>query len=355
VRINRSQHFIVFGAGAVGGYLAARWTRSGHRVSALVRRPFLDAEGNNKNSITVSENGVEIAYALYGVLPYLSELSAWEASLQEYFESHDPPDWIVCTMKAHMLPNIAWHLERLLRRFDVPVLTVVNGIPWWYRSVGNTSPLRSVDPHGHLYRIIGLDRAIGAVTTLASHLVSPGHIKVHSEGSFVLAEARGGNSERLSALVETLRSPDTEVLETEDLSEHVWFKLLGNAAINPMSVLLEIPQGYIASNPALNGLLMTLLQEVAAVAKSAGVKKKFDLAQRIRIAESVGGHLTSTHQDYLKGNTLELDPILGAVIELGEMYSIPTPQLKTLYTLVSEKSAWSLKVRDPAEKNKTIQ
>jgi 2-dehydropantoate 2-reductase len=229
-------------------------------------------------------------------------------------------------VKAHALPELAAKLGPMLGP-DTVVVSMQNGIPWWYSDV----PLESVDPGGIIARSIPPQRVIGSIAYFATTLEEPGVIR-HVEGNrLTLGEPDGSRSERSKRIAEALIAGGIRAPVTTRIRQEIWVKLLGNASFNPVSALTGATLAGMARDPRTARVIRDLITEVEAVAGKLGIELLVSIDQRIAGAEKVGEHKTSMLQDLEARRPLELDEVVGAVVELGEREGVDTPVIRAIY------------------------
>lgn len=306
----------IYGAGAIGGYMAAALSEAGADVSLVARGPHLQAI--QQSGLTLIKDGVHKSYAL--------KASDNPADLGEQ-------DYVIIALKAHGLSGITEKIQPLLGK-DTAVVSAVNGVPWWYfygaetgTSLDNT-PLESVDPGGRIYHHIGAARAIGCVVYPACEVSSPG-IVTHIEGNrFSLGEPSGEPSERVKKLSSLLIAGGLKAPQKRRLRDEIWIKLWGNCSFNPVSALTGASLDKIGADPYCRALVAEIMAECQAVGEALGVRFNVSIEDRINGAASIIGHKPSTRQDIEMGRPLEIDPLVTAVLELGERLGIETPTLR---------------------------
>jgi 2-dehydropantoate 2-reductase len=246
-------------------------------------------------------------------------------------------DAVFITLKAHSLPPVVARLASALGE-RTAVVSAQNGIPWWYfqRYGGEFEGLhlKSVDPGGVIATTIDPNRVIACVVYPATDLIAPGTIR-HVEGDrFSLGELDGSQSERCLQLSSTLTKAGLKAPVQEKIRDELWVKLLGNAVFNPMSALTRAPLDQLAESPLTAQLVREAMGEVERVATRLGVEMAVNIDRRIRGAARVGAHKTSMLQDLEAGRPLEIDALLGSVVELADRLAIEVPHLRTLYACV---------------------
>ncbi len=309
----------IFGAGAIGGYMAVELKRAGYDVSIVARGPHLDAirTGGLRLRIGGEERTAAIA------------ASDDPADL-------GPQDYVILTLKAHSVPPIADKLAPLLND-DTAVVTGMNGIPYWY-FYGQDNPWRdhrieSVDPGGVLWDTITPERAIGCVVYPACEVIEPGVIE-HIEGNrFTLGEPDGSKSERALALSKALIDAGLRAPVKTSIRDEIWLKLWGNLSFNPISALTGSTLEDIAGDADTRAIARTMMLEAETIALKIGVKFPIDVDKRINGAGAVGAHKTSMLQDLERGRPMEIDALVGVIQEMGQLTDTPTPTVDTVLAL----------------------
>ena len=245
-----------------------------------------------------------------------------------------PVDVVLLTVKAHSLPQLAPQLRPVLAD-DTTIVTMQNGIPWWYfQGCGGQHEgmrLERVDPGGVVSAAIEPRRVVGSLAYFATEILRPGVIR-HDEGNRIsLGEPDGTRSERCRRIAETLIGAGLRCPITTRIRHDIWVKILGNAAFNPISALTGATMIQMVRDPEVSALIRNVMQEAETVASRLGMELPISIEQRIAGAEKVGEHKTSMLQDLEAGRPLELEPVVGAVLELGERLSIPMPYTRTVY------------------------
>ena len=212
---------------------------------------------------------------------------------------------------------------------------MINGIPWWYfhRLGGEFDGRRldSVDPAGRIAAQIEPGRIIGSVVYPAAELVAPGVVRVIEGNRFTLGELNGERTERIEALSATLIRAGFKAPVSKDIRSELWIKLWGNLSFNPISALTHATLQDICRFPPGRALAAAMMAEAQAVAEKLGVLFKISLDQRIAGAEAVGAHKTSMLQDVEAGRAIEIEALVGSVVELGRITGVPTPSINAIY------------------------
>ena len=311
--------FCVIGAGAIGGLLAAKLSHAGEQVSVIARGPHLTAI--TRDGLILHQEGEEIVARVKA-----SDRIA-EAGEQ---------DLIVLGMKAHQVAAVTPDLPAIMGG-ETMVLTAQNGIPWWY-FFGHGGPyegvrLESVDPGGIIADALPIGRVIASVVYPAAEIERPGVIR-HIEGNrFSLAELDGSKSERIGRVAEAFSRAGFKAPVVTDVRSEIWTKLWGNLSFNPISALTHATLEDICRFAPTRALAADMMREAQAVGEAFGIRFRIALDKRIAGAEAVGAHKTSMLQDVETGRAIEVDALLGSVIELGRMAGVATPHLDAIYAV----------------------
>ena len=308
----------IVGAGAIGAFLGAKLALSGEDVYLIARGPHLRE---------MQANGVRVQSPE-------GDFEAHPTATDDY-ESIGPVDFVFLTVKAHSLTAIAPNLAPLLGP-ETAVVSAQNGIPWWYfQSHGGPfdgQSIESVDPGGVISKAIDSSRIIGCVVYPSTVIVEPGVIK-HIEGNrFSIGELDGTSSDRCKRLAATLISAGLRAPVRGHIRHDMWVKLLGNVVFNPMSALTGATLVDMVTHPETSAVVQAVMAEADAVAEGLGVRLPLTIEQRMEGAKKVGAHKTSMLQDLEAGRPMELESVVGVVIELGEKLGLPMPHTKTLYS-----------------------
>jgi len=311
---------VIAGAGAIGGYIGARLAHAGADVVLFARGPHLRA---------MQEHGVRVVSAEgdFSVRPQVTgDLASIGAA-----------DVVFLGVKAHGLPGMAPTLRPLLGP-DTIVVSTQNGIPWWYFQGhgGDLDGLRleRVDPGGVVASSIEHRRVIGSLAYFATDIVEPGVIH-HTEGNRIsFGEPNGERSDRVRQVTAALAAAGFRCPITTRIRHEIWVKLLGNVAFNPVSVLTGGTLEQLTRHPEVSRLARAVMVEAEAIAGKLGIELPITIDQRMAGAEKVGAHKTSMLQDYEAGRPMELEAVVGAVVELGERLGVATPSTSAVYACV---------------------
>jgi 2-dehydropantoate 2-reductase len=310
----------ILGAGATGGFLGARLAKAGADVVLIARGPHLDAM--RRDGLRLIEPDGESTVRVEAT----DDLGAIRGA-----------DAVFVTLKAHSVPAIAEGLAANLGA-ETAVVSAQNGIPWWYfqRHGGELEGtyLETVDPGGKVARAIDPGRVIACIVYPATSVVGPGIVR-HIDGEkFSLGELDGVKTQRVLALSSVLTSAGLKAPVQSRIRQELWVKLLGNAVFNPLSALTRASLGEMAESPVLAPIVRAAMEEVDAVARRLGVEIPVTIDQRIRGAARVGAHKTSMLQDMEAGRPMEIDAVVGSVVELAGRLNVPVPHLQTTYACV---------------------
>ena len=312
----------VVGAGAIGGYMAVRLAHAGHTVSAIARGPHLAA---------IRANGMKLVEGD-------RELVAKDLTATDRVGEPGPQDVVLLALKAHQIVPVVDDLPALLGP-DTVIVTLQNGIPWWYfqQVEGDYAGriVETVDPGGVLFKAIDPARVIGCIAYPAAEIAEPGVIR-HIEGNrFPVGELDGRDSDRVRMVSGLFEEAGFKSRVLDDIRSEIWLKLWGNLTFNPISALTHSTLVDICQFPLTRGLAATMMTEAQQVAERLGAHFRVSMERRIAGAESVGKHKTSMLQDVEAGKPLEVDGMLGVVVELAEMTEVEVPTLRALYACVS--------------------
>jgi len=307
----------VVGAGAIGGFLGARLSLAGNAVTFIARGANLAAIREGGMRLIEADGEERVADA--------AAASAAEAG---------PHDLVLLAVKAHQVPDLAPQLSPLFGP-DTPVVTLQNGVPWWFFH-NLTGPyeglvVRSVDPDGSIADHIESRRVIGAVVYPASELVAPGVVKVIEGNRFTLGEPNGERSARIEAIAEAFTGAGFKAPVSTDIRSEIWLKLWGNLVFNPVSALTHATLEEICAFEPTRTLAATVMGEAKEVAEKLGVRVRVSIEKRIAGAAAVGAHKTSMLQDVEAGRALELEALTGAVVELARLTRTPTPAIDAVH------------------------
>ena len=311
----------VIGVGAIGGYVGMRLARAGEEVTFIARGANLEAL-RTKGLTLINPDG--------------SEEHAAQVRATDDYALAGRQDLVILAMKAHQVAAIVNDIAALFGP-DTVVVPMQNGIPYWYfhgfRGALAGTRVESVDPHGSIYDKIAPARVIGCVVYPAAELLAPGLVK-HVEGNrFPVGEPDGSNSERVARVAQCFVKSGLQAPVLGDIRSEIWLKLWGNLTFNPISALTRATLAAICQYPLSRAIAAAMMTEAQAIATKLGVTFRVPLEKRIAGAERVGHHKTSMLQDVEAGRALEIDALLGSVVELARLTDTPTPHIDTVFAL----------------------
>jgi 2-dehydropantoate 2-reductase len=312
----------IIGAGAIGGYVGVKLALAGEDVTFMVR---------GANLAAIRENGMKL------IMHDGQEHVASNVKASNDYAATGPQDMVILAMKAHQVEAVANDVPKLFGP-DTVVVTMQNGIPYWYfHKHGKTlegSTVQSVDPSGAILKNIPADRVIGCVVYPASELIQPGVVK-HVEGDrFPVGELDGTTTDRVTRVSQCFTNAGFKSPVLDNIRSEIWLKLWGNLTFNPISSLTHSTLVDICQYPLSRELAASMMREAQEIATKLGIEFRVTLEKRIAGAEKVGKHKTSMLQDVEAGRAPEVDALVGSVVELGRLTQTPTPHISTVYALV---------------------
>lgn len=310
----------VLGAGAIGAYVGAALARGGADVHLIARGEHLAA---------MQRNGVEV----------ISPRGSFRAHPPATSDPREvgPVDVVFLGLKAYSYASSGPLLAPLLGP-ETAVVAAQNGIPWWYfhRSGGPYDGRRveAVDDGGAVSAVIAPERAIGCVVYCSTEIERPGIIR-HLEGTrFSIGEPDGSVSERCRAFSEAMVSGGLKCPVEPNLRDEIWIKLMGNVALNPLSVLTGATLVELCTHATTRRLVASIMEETLAIAAALGSTPAIDIERRLEGARRVGEHKTSMLQDFEAGKRLELGAVVRAVVELAELTDTPAPHVGAVHAAI---------------------
>ena len=311
----------IIGVGAIGGYVGIRLALAGEDVTLIAR-------GANLKALQTRGLRLQRADATEEAAPDIRATADYAAA--------GPQDLVILALKAHQVAAVAPDVPKLFSP-DTVVIPMQNGIPYWYfyehgGALAGTR-VQSVDPTGEIGAHIPAARIIGCVVYPATELLSHGLIK-HVEGNrFPVGEPNGTASARVKRVAECFTRAGLKSPILEDIRAEIWLKLWGNMTFNPISALARATLAGICQYPPSRALAAAMMSEAQSVAHKLGIAFRVPLEKRIAGAEKVGEHKTSMLQDLEAGRALEIDALLGAVVELARLTDTATPHLDAVHAL----------------------
>ena len=310
----------IFGAGAIGGFLAHALHEGGAEVSLIARGAHLAAM--QENGLTVIKEGVSKTYKL---------------NATDNPRTLGPQDYVISSLKAHSVAPVINQFTPLLADHTA-VVSAVNGIPWWYfHKVGGEfegTRVNSVDPGNIQWDGFGPDKVLGCVVYPAAEVIEPGVIK-HLEGNrFSLGEPDGSKSDRALKLSKALTEAGLKAPVRPKLRDEIWVKLWGNLSFNPISALTHATLDVLCTDIGTRDVARKMMIEAQLIAEKLGVKFPIDVERRIDGGAAVGAHRTSMLQDLDQCRPMEIDALITSVQELGLITKTPTPTIDIVLSLI---------------------
>ncbi|HEV7915373.1 MAG TPA: 2-dehydropantoate 2-reductase [Albitalea sp.] len=311
----------VVGAGAIGGYLAARLALCGHEVCVSARGAHLQAIARDGLTL-VDRDGAEQRTGRLHASERLADLGR--------------QDIVLLALKAHQIAAVAPDIAALLRD-DTPIVAMQNGIPWWYfhRHGGALEGrrLETVDPGGTIAAHLPAAQVIGCVAFKAAEVLRPGVIghTVTATDKFPLGEPDGQSTGRVLAVSRMLERAGVAAPVLADIRAEKWFKLLGNLAWNPICALTQATVIEVCESAEARALCLALMREATAVATALGVTLRATPEARMKRAAEVGAVRPSMLQDTQAGRRLEVEALVGAIVELARLTATPVPATEAVH------------------------
>ncbi len=311
--------FCIVGAGAIGGFVGAKLALAGEDVTFIARWKNLDAIRTRGMTVKMNDGTVLVAMG---------------AKATDSFAAVGHVDCVILALKSHQVEAVVYQLPPLLGP-KTTIITMQNGIPFWYfHQHGGPlegATVEAVDPRGVCKDGIPAERIIGCVVYPATELIAPGLVR-HVEGDrFPLGELNGSISNRVKDLSDIFAKSGLKAPVLENIRNEIWLKLWGNLTFNPISALTHATLQDICQFQLGRELAANMMKEAQAVAEKLGASFRVSLERRIEGAEKVGRHKTSMLQDVEAGRAIEIDALVGSVVELGRLTGVPTPTITAIY------------------------
>lgn len=311
----------VFGTGAIGGLIAARLARAGEDVTIIDRGSHLRAIKKNGITLQWQDDSVETV----------------QVKAVDKGADAGEQDLVVLAVKAHSLERAATDAQDLLGPKTM-VMTLQNGLPWWYfqkhGGALDATRLMSLDPGGTLTKTIHADRIIACVVYLAAEVAEPGVVRHIGANRFPMGEIDGRVTDRVQAVEASFVKAGLQASVLTDIRAEIWLKALGTLSLNPISALTNATMAEICRFPETRALTIKMMQEAQAIAAKLGISLRQTIEQRLESAEAVGPHKTSMLQDLATRRPLEIEGLIGAVLEMARLTDTPAPNIEAVYALI---------------------
>jgi 2-dehydropantoate 2-reductase len=312
----------VVGAGAIGGYLGGWLAAAGEDVTFIARGKNLDGI-KSRGMTVVGEDGKTV--------------SATNVRAFEKMQDAGQQDVVLLTVKAHQVGAVAGDLKHLCGK-DTAIVTMQNGIPWWYfeKTSGEHAGrvVKAADPDGSIAKAVDSARIIGSVVYPAATLEAPGLVHVVEGRRFALGELDGTTTPRIEAISKAFANAGFKAPILDDIRSEIWLKLWGNVSFNPISALTHATLVDLLQFPDTRELSIAMMREAEQVANKLGITFRVGIDKRIAGAEKVGAHKTSMLQDVEAGRALEHEALVGAVAELGRAVGVATPHIDAVLACI---------------------
>lgn len=309
----------IYGAGAIGGWVGAGLASAGCQLSVVARGATLEA---------LRTQGLRVQFADHAVA-HAVQASANPAEL-------GVQDLVVIAVKAPALPEVARHIAPLLGPHTV-VLTAMNGVPWWFlNGFGGefaNQRLTSTDATGSIATAIPAASVLGCVVHASCALNGPGHVRHHMGNKLIIGEPGGGSSPRLQALAALLTKAGMEAVVSDQIQRDIWFKLWGNMTMNPISAITGATTDLVLADDLVRHFITHVMLEAKEIGARLGIPIDQRPEDRHEVTKKLGAFKTSMLQDVEAGRAVELDALVGAVRELGQLTGVATPQTDVLLGL----------------------
>jgi 2-dehydropantoate 2-reductase len=309
----------IVGAGAIGGWMGLHLAQAGAQLSVLARGDTLSAL--KKNGLQLHQGG-----ALH-TQPVQASHDAAALGIQ---------DLVVISVKAPALASVAAQVGPLIGPNTV-VLTAMNGVPWWFlQGFGgpvNGRSLQSVDPDGAIARALPAQHIVGCVVHASCSVDAPGVIRHHFGDGLIVGEPNGQATPRAQALHALLKSAGFNATLSPQIQKDIWYKLWGNMTINPISALTGATTDRILDDDLVRQFISSVMLEAKAIGEKLGIPIEQQPEDRHAVTRKLGAFRTSMLQDVQAGKPVELDALVSAVRELGQLTGVDTPMTDALLGL----------------------
>ena len=304
--------FCVVGAGAVGGWIAAKLALAGEQVSVLARGETLSR---------IEADGLLLTQA--------GETRSAALNAAADAQSLGPQDLLVIAVKAPALPGLTPKIADLIGP-DTLIVPMLNGVPWWF---AGDPPLQSVDPDGRIAEALPAERLVGCVVHAACSRDAPNHVRVAYVDKLILGLPEGGTGERVGRLAALFERAGIPVEQSADVRRAVWYKLWGNATINPLSALTRATADKLLADAPIRAFMLEAMAELARIGSAIGCPIAESGEDRMQVTARLGAFKPSMLQDVEAGRPIELEALVGAPREIARRHRLATPALDRIYAM----------------------
>jgi 2-dehydropantoate 2-reductase len=312
----------IYGAGAIGGLMAAWLHRSGHEVSVVARGAHLAA---------IRAGGLRVRERASG------RIESFRVNADTDAAAFGAQDYVLVVVKGQSLTQVAAGIGPLLGP-DTSIVTAMNGVPWWFFDRlsfgGGRQRIESLDPSGTLARAMPTERLVGCVIHLAASTPEPGLVSHDMGSKLLLGEPGGRNGTRTRRIVAALAGAGFDAIETGSIEKEFWVKLLGNVSFNPVSALTVTTADRLIEDRQVKDYMVAIMREVLAIGRAVGVDANIDPEARIDMARALGPFKTSMLQDLEAGKRLEIDGLLAGTLEIARKAGVRAPFTESLFGLI---------------------
>lgn len=314
----------IVGAGAIGAWLADALDRAGWRVSMLARGATLAAL--RSGGLQVERDGL------------VRRCTPAAGSAIEL----GPQDYVFLAVKAHALPALAPSLRPLMGG-ETTLVSATNGIPWWFFEDFPgplcNERLRCVDPTGSQAESFPQARAVGSVVHASARVLAPAQVQLVAADRLILGAPDGRSDQRVLEIAAALRAGGINAIVSASIRQEIWSKLWGNMNMNSLSALTASGTAGMLADPEVRELCLRMMQEMRECGELLGLAGTMSAAERIEVTRRLGDFKTSMLADLEAGRTLELEPQLGAVVEIAERLGVEAPFCRAILGLTRLRAA----------------
>ncbi len=313
----------IYGIGAIGGLIGGRLASHGLEVSAVARGATFNTL--QREGLTLIEGGTEPTTSNHQI-----RVAQDPADL-------GPQDVVVLSVKATAMPDVAARIAPLIGP-DTTVLSTMNGVPWWFfhglSSELSSIKLNTLDPQGSITQAIPHERVVGTVTHLSAANEGPGVVRHVAGNRIIIGEPTGGaDTPRTQAIMAALREAGFEIEESAQIQRDIWYKLWGNMTVNPISGITGATTDKILDDDYVRNFMSRCMREASAIGAKIHIPIDTDPEERHQVTRRLGAFRTSMLQDVAAGKAVELDALVGSVLEIAQQVNVDAPNIEALMGL----------------------